>query len=225
MSIVAEYVVDLPSYAAVMEDIPGMRLAVEQMVACDPETVLITFWAEGDEFDSLESGLEQTEEIIAVDELSDRVSGQKLYQVRLPAATTAYWEWVGRNGVLLDCSVNHEGVWMRMRFPDRESLIDYRRAACDRGCSFTLTELQSTDIRPDGDRDRLTHPQQELLALAVEEGYFEIPREIMMAEIAAHCGISGQAASERLRRALSTMVGNHIAIEQDGHRATPRPTG
>lgn len=225
MSIVAEFVVDLPDYAAVMEDVPGMRLAVEQMVACDPETVLITFWAEGDAFDSLESGLERAAEIIAVDELSDRIGGRKLYQVRLPAATTAYWEWVGRSGVLLDCSINHEGVWMRMRFPDRESLIDYRRAVRDRGCSFSLTELRSTDIRPEGNRSGLTHPQQELLAMAVEKGYFEIPREIMMADIAAHFGISDQAASERLRRALSTMVGDHAALEQNGHRATPSPTG
>ena len=223
MSIVTEYVLDLPSYVAVLEDIPEMRLVVEQMAACDPETVLVTFWAEGKQFETLEAGLDRANAITAIDEMSEQVDGQKLYQVWLSASATAYQEWVSRGGVLLDCTISHEGLWMRMRFPDREALIDYRRVARDkRECSFRLTELQSTDIRPESDRVGMTSLQQEVLAMAVEEGYFDIPREITMAEIASHFEISDQAASERLRRGLSTTVSNHLPANQNGHRRRPR---
>ena len=47
-----------------------------------------------------------------------------------------------------------------------------------------------------------------LLTAAIEGGYFEIPRGIAMSDLAARFDISDQAASERLRRALSNTLGD-----------------
>ena len=97
---------------------------------------------------------------------------------------------------------------MRMRFPDRDGLIAYRERCEREGSSFRLVALRCTNTGPETTNGRLTSAQRTLLAAAVEGGYFEIPREITMAEIAEQLGISDQAASERLRRGLSTVLEN-----------------
>jgi hypothetical protein len=205
MSLVAEYTVCLPEYATVLEEIPETRLVVEGMTACDPETVSVTFWAEGNDFATLEAGLERTATVQDITELSNRVDGRKLYQLRLPATATNYWAWTGLGGVLLDCTLTHSGMWMRMRCPDRDALAAYHDHCETQDCTFELTGLKNTDTTEDA-AGALTAPQTELLAAAVERGYFDVPRRITMADLAAEFDISNQAASERLRRGLSNVL-------------------
>lgn len=52
----------------------------------------------------------------------------------------------------------------------------------------------------------VTGPQREALVLAVERGYYDVPRRCTTAELAATLGISDQAVSERLRRGTATLV-------------------
>jgi predicted DNA binding protein len=52
----------------------------------------------------------------------------------------------------------------------------------------------------------VTGPQREALVLAVERGYYDIPRRCSTAELAAVLGVSDQAVSERLRRGIATLV-------------------
>ena len=56
----------------------------------------------------------------------------------------------------------------------------------------------------------MTQPQRETLMRAVEEGYYAIPREITTRELAAEFDISDQAITERLRRAIRTLVGETL---------------
>lgn len=48
--------------------------------------------------------------------------------------------------------------------------------------------------------------QREALILAVERGYFAVPRETKLEEIAEELGITRQAASERVRRGAETVL-------------------
>lgn len=52
----------------------------------------------------------------------------------------------------------------------------------------------------------LTPEQRETLTLAVERGYFAVPRETKLDEIAEETGITRQAASERVRRGAETVL-------------------
>jgi predicted DNA binding protein len=46
--------------------------------------------------------------------------------------------------------------------------------------------------------------------VVVEEGYFDVPCRVTMADLAAEFDISNQAASERLRRGLSNTFRNGV---------------
>lgn len=52
----------------------------------------------------------------------------------------------------------------------------------------------------------LTDGQTEALRLANDGGYFAVPREMNLDDLADELGISRQAASERLRRAVGTLL-------------------
>ncbi|WP_336345992.1 helix-turn-helix domain-containing protein [Halalkalicoccus ordinarius] len=56
--------------------------------------------------------------------------------------------------------------------------------------------------------------QYDTLFQALKQGYFNIPREVDTAELAAQYGISDQAVTERLRRGM-TNVFTHIFVFAD----------
>ena len=207
-SIVAEFVIDRPIYATVLDELPETQLVVEGMTACNRDTILVTFWAESDDFETFEHGLKYEEAIHTIEMLSGQVDNQKLYQIRLSAAATTYWEWTNLGGVLLACTLDHDGMWMCMRFPNRSALAACREYCTERDCSFSLKGLQTTTAGRDGGSNGLTTTQEEILTAALDEGYFNIPRDTTMDELADLFDISNQAASERLRRGMSNVLGN-----------------
>lgn len=67
-----------------------------------------------------------------------------------------------------------------------------------------------------------------MLELAVENEYFDVPRETCLTEIASSLGISDQAASEWLRRGLENILGeteltsrNSPDSQPSGQRGSP----
>ncbi len=56
----------------------------------------------------------------------------------------------------------------------------------------------------------LTEPQREAIAEAYRQGYYDVPREISLEELANELDISHQALSERLRRANRVLAGEQL---------------
>ncbi|WP_425499600.1 helix-turn-helix domain-containing protein [Halogeometricum luteum] len=52
--------------------------------------------------------------------------------------------------------------------------------------------------------ETLSEQERELLQLAIEEGYFEVPRRISLVELSTLAGLTDTETSRRLRRALDT---------------------
>lgn len=55
-------------------------------------------------------------------------------------------------------------------------------------------------------RSSLTPTQRQLLDLAVERGYFDVPRQVTAAELGEELGVSASAVSDRLRRVESNVL-------------------
>lgn len=84
----------------------------------------------------------------------------------------------------------------------RARLSDLGEGLADRGLSFDVEyvrEATETD-------DPLTTAQRDLLALALEKGYYETPRECTLTELADAAGVAKSTASERLHRAESAVI-------------------
>ncbi|WP_227377759.1 helix-turn-helix domain-containing protein [Haladaptatus halobius] len=61
----------------------------------------------------------------------------------------------------------------------------------------------------------LTDTQRETLLSAVDYGYFEIPRESSLAELATQLGISQNAASERIRCGVKQLVTETLKSDRE----------
>lgn len=95
---------------------------------------------------------------------------------------------------------------VRAYLPSRQSLacvVDHLR---DRGIGFEVRWLMDLDEVECPEVSTLTESQLELLAVAVERGYFETPRGVSQQELAAAFDVSPSAISQRLRTATGTVV-------------------
>jgi len=92
----------------------------------------------------------------------------------------------------LDVTVT-KGTRIRARVPTREALFAYRDACRERDIPFRIERIFSESTQS-GDRYEITDRQREALLIALEEGYFDVPRRRRSA-VAAKLDISDQALS------------------------------
>jgi len=104
-------------------------------------------------------------------------------------------------------AVGDDGEWhVRILFPDDESLSEFHDLCAAYDLSLELLRLYEASTTSDPALQHLTDEQREVLELAYEEGYFAVPRETSMEELASELDISANAVSKRLRRAHDTVL-------------------
>jgi hypothetical protein len=157
-----------------------------------------------------------------LDRLPSTDGASSLRQVDLEPGDLTYHAWVDRGGILDRAEVTVDGWRLDLRFPDQDRCSSYHRACVERGLSIHVLRL-STDVgrsEPlEQSASHLTHAQWEVLNAANREGYFDVPRRTSLTELATSLDLSRQAASERLRRGLGTVLDSHLSP------APPQPPG
>jgi predicted DNA binding protein len=103
------------------------------------------------------------------------------------------------------------GTWeFELRFPDHDAMSGFQERCRERDVAFEVLRVYNPS-KPDlGPWFGLTEPQREALVLAVERGYYDIPRDCTTVELAEELDISDQAVTERLRRAIVTLSSNTV---------------
>ena len=102
-----------------------------------------------------------------------------------------------------------EDTNIRARVPTREALFAYRDVCREKDIPFRIQRIFEESAAA-GDRYGITERQQEALTVALEEGYFDVPRETTLSAVAAKLDISAQALSARLRRGQANLLRNTI---------------
>lgn len=90
----------------------------------------------------------------------------------------------------------------------REGLRRITSELDERGASYELRSLTESGDEPI--EHLLTDRQQDVLAAAWGLGYYAVPRECSLADVAAEVGIDESTASTTLRRAERSLVGTHF---------------
>jgi len=109
------------------------------------------------------------------------------------------------NGALTSARSNAGQWFCTVRFRDHARVSEFK-TLCDRdGVTVSLQSIdhEIEDSTPDGP---LTPAQRETLELAVQRGYFSIPRDATLSELADDLGVSDQATSERIRRGVQALL-------------------
>lgn len=127
---------------------------------------------------------------------------------RYETAEAGLYGFVERTALVPDYPVVVRDGWFEVALTDTRDRFDAVRSALNRS-SLTyelLSVVQSVDRS-----GLLTDRQRELLERALQEGYFEVPRECTLGDVADTVGVDTSTASGVLRRAQARLVTHHLS--------------
>ncbi|MDS0298273.1 helix-turn-helix domain-containing protein [Halogeometricum sp. S1BR25-6] len=184
---------------------PSVRVQLERLVPLK-ESRIPFLWATGKAFDQFEQHLRDS----AVVEHLEAVT-------RLGESVLYYVEWDTDKETFLNGLSEHDGAIMdahgdsewsfTVRFRSHADLTRFHQFYQAHNYPVHIDRVYAPD---EASRTEygfgLTPEQREALTMAVQEGYFSVPRETKLDEIADQLGISRQATSERVRRGAETVL-------------------
>ena len=194
-----------------MNSLPDVEFEVERVVQSGDEAAMPLVWIRNADHEAVTDAFEDDPSVRDLTLLST-FENEQLYRM----------EWVSEVDVVLQMLTNSEatimdaygteGRWhLRVLYPDRDSLTKTTDFADEQGLTFDVTAIRQMEGEPAG-RFGLTEPQFEALVTALTEGYYEVPRDIDLNDLADELGISHQALSERLRRATGALVEDALLV-------------
>lgn len=189
----------------------GVEFECERIITSGDEAVMPLLWVRGADENAVEQAFEDDSTVENVDLLSS-FGDEQLYRM----------DWIKRIQLVLQILTNSEatimdaygtdGQWyLRILYPTRDALSQTTEFGEEHGLTFTIETIRQMEGSPEG-RYGLTSAQHEALAQAVEHGYYEVPRENNLEDIAADLDISHQALSERMRRATQALIEDTILV-------------
>lgn len=211
MSVVTEFSVPAETFALAqtMTQIPEAEIRVERLATHSREWVMPVVTVTAPEIDAVEPTLEADPTVSSVTTL-DETAHVGSFNVRWDEDVQQLVDLiVDQHGIVLDARARDEAWYLKLKFVSRDALEDFREYFLDRDYPFDLHRLYETE-RPNDREYDLTAEQREALVTALELGYFEVPRDANLEELAAELDISTNAASQRLRRATGNLSRNTL---------------
>lgn len=182
-----------------------MEVEADRLAAHSRHWVMPCLWTAGEDLEAFDAALDDdptVEEVVTVTEYDD----ERFYQVDWSEEIKRHIDaGLDEEGSLLHAEVRDRHWHLTIRFAIRDRFDAFRDYLTEEGIEFRLENLTRA-MAPHQFMGGLTGPQRDALVVAVEEGYFAIPREATMADVADALDVSTQAASERIRRGTERFV-------------------
>lgn len=215
MSIIAEFHVlaDDCVLQRTLRDRPDLRLEAERTVGYNRETFMPFLWVTGDDLTDIEATLRSDPTVREVSPL-DTFETAHLYEFTWdPTAESVVHAIPDADAAVLNARGRADTWEIQMRFADRDVLSAFR-TRCD---ETDIRLVMQWTMRPEGPKGPRQHDltpiQRETLMTAFEEGYFDIPRQISLDELADVLDISHQSVSERLRRGYAHLIQDTLFLD------------
>lgn len=206
MKTIVEFRFESPLLRTALRNGAVREITVEQLDATEAVPLRTVCWLEDDETESFEAGLDADQTVERAVQVVDTDYGYQ-YDIRYNdqyPGTEMYYAAVEENGIFIS-GIRRSDHWeIQMRFPDRESFSTFRDRVESTDLSVQSVSQQETS--PQAEQYDLSEPQREILHLASDRNYFDVPRKTSLSELADELDVSSQAASERLRRGLDSLV-------------------
>lgn len=193
------------------QSIPEVSFECERIVKGGDQIVMPLVWAYGFESDRLNEVLEEDPSVADASLLAE-FEDELLYRMEwIDQVRLVLQMMTNSQATVLSCYGDTETWILRVLFPTRDSLSHTHEFCNDHGLTFEVHYVREMDGEPAG-RWGLTVEQYEALTTASERGYFQVPREIDLQDLANDIGVSHQALSERLRRGHDVLIQEALMV-------------
>lgn len=210
MTVRADLLIPAAEFAlpSVFEAVPDATVEVEPGVAqTDEATLHLWVLAEAGGVTDLLRRDETTRSV----ELLRSAGRERLYGVEWAAGVRETLAMFLVEEATILALVGRDGRWQfDVRCCGRDVLASLQSALDDAGHTVTVDRIRATDARGGAESPLLTEKQRAALAVALRAGYYEVPRDVTMSDLAGDLDISQQALSKRLRRAHAKLASHHL---------------
>ncbi|MDG5820525.1 helix-turn-helix domain-containing protein [Natronococcus sp. A-GB7] len=213
MSVVAEFTIPADAFALehTFDTVPDATVEIERLATHSREWVMPFLWVRSDDLEAVKHALEADPDIEGVRTLN-LADGIGYFNVHWSEELQRLIdEVVDQHGIVQEAEAKDGRWYLKLKFVDESVLEEFQAHFRDRGHAFELQRLYR-GIEPKERRYDLTPEQREVLTTAQEMGYFDVPRETQIEELAAELDISTNSVSQRLRRATDNLVRNTLTV-------------
>ncbi|MFC6717506.1 bacterio-opsin activator domain-containing protein [Natrialbaceae archaeon GCM10025810] len=214
MSIIADFSIKSDDLALnhALTTASQMVVEIEQVVATMEDRIMPYFWVSGDDQEAFADAFREDESVKNITGI-DEVDGAKLYRGEWTEnVETIVYAYVDLGATILQAIGKAEDWEHRMRFDDQGSLEEFRAYCDEKEISYELNRIKEQEQPMASAQYDLTPTQRETLVTALEEGYYEVPREVTMRELADRMDVSQQTLSNRFRAAYNNLVTSTLTI-------------
>ncbi len=206
--------------AETLEAVPDVAFRAERVIEAGNDTVMPLLWARardgGDlDEDELTAALVEdstTDEVVLLGDFDD----EWLYRMQWTGHVELLVHMITQSRATVLRASTTDSQWeLRVLFPNRDDVSSTFEFCDAHGLTFDVQSVHEMDVTPSG-RYGLTDAQYEALVTAHESGYFSVPRETSLDDLADDLGVSHQALSERIRRGTDMLIGETLLTEQSG---------
>jgi len=195
------------------ERVPEARIEIER-VAVEPGDVTPYFWAASDDFEAFEAALADDPTVADYIVLESH-DGYRLYRVGWELRTEGIvYAVCDADATILEATSDGTDWSVELLFPNDESLSEFQDYAAAHDLSFELEWLHHSGHPEAMGKYGVTDEQREALVTAYRSGYFEVPGEATLSDLADELGISKNAASARLHRGYANLVENTLVHDE-----------
>lgn len=193
-----------------LDEFPDINIELERLVPLR-EGIIPLFWVEGADPDDIIRAI-RADPLTQETKLLTDVDNRYLFEVRWsPEINTLIRPIIQTGAEVLRAEGTVEKWEFRLQFKDRDELGEFRDQCRTNDVQMDLKALYNPSLPEVELKGGLTDQQYDILTTAHELGFFDIPRGVTTGELADLIGISSNAASQRMRRGLNTVVGQAIA--------------
>lgn len=191
---------------------PEVDVTIEQRTRTSDGSLDVTLRGRGPNLGAFENGLDADGTVsrwVPVGGTGD----WRLYRTRLTERASAsmdYDGWADGRAVFPSAERTAHGWTLEALMPDRAVLQRFAANCESNGVQLELLKVSETDDVGGTQQFGLTDLQAETLLNAFDRGYFTVPREANLEEVAEPLDVSHQALSERLRRGVGSLIENTL---------------
>lgn len=184
---------------------PDVRVQLERVVPLQEDRIPF-LWVTGQNLEEFEHHL-RTHEVVKKAEAVTRVGDGTLYYVEWYTDKETFLNGLAEIGGTI-MEAHGDSTWsFTVRFQDHAQLTRFHQFFQDNDFPVYIERITGLDNEPGTEYGfGLTPAQRDTLIMAVEDGYFSVPRETTLDDIAEELGISSQATSERVRRGTEKVL-------------------
>lgn len=211
---IADFRFETPLLRTAVRDASVRGVAIDQLDRSETVSLRTVCWLESGKEEAFEAGLEADRTVDSATRVVETDRGRQ-YQVTHDdeyPGTELYAGALEEEGIFMSGTRRPDHWTVQMRFPDRAAFKSFRDRIEPMAISVQSMHQQETDAQ--AERYGISDPQREILLLASERGYFDVPRQASLTDLADELDVSSQAASERLRRGLDSLVERALSVSE-----------